>query len=313
MKADWPWASPDATRAGIQDRIRSRYPMAERQLRLYEVAFRRLLARLEAQAPGRWVLKGGVALLLRLDPNRTSKDLDLSFVDPLGTAKKALDALAEAAALDLEDFFSFEIASRADVETVGGESTLPVQVDARIGGRTWVLFEIDLGWTAVAFSTEPLAVRDNLTGLTAVDALPELQTIPMALQVAQKTCAMFELHGNPPKHSSRARDLVDIAMIAAQVDGISADELIGYLASEATRRLAIGSLHAPLPKAFALTDNQVVDWRRRWRKATREAAMSFDEAFATAVRFLAAILAGSANGHWSAETQTWDEQTHGEI
>lgn len=75
----WPWASPEATRTGIAQRVKARHPPAEIQLRLYEVAFRRLLARLEVAAPGRWVLKGGVALLLRLDPSRTSNDIDIAY------------------------------------------------------------------------------------------------------------------------------------------------------------------------------------------------------------------------------------------
>ena len=305
MNADWPWSSPDATRSGIQDRIRSRYPASERQLRLYEVAFRRLLARLEVNAPGRWILKGGVALMLRLDPNRTSNDLDLSFLDPTGTAARAFEAVTAAATVDLDDFFSFEVGVPADIEIVGAEKTLPLRVDTRIGGRSWVIFGIDLSWVDGNVPTELLAARENLTGLHAVDALPMLQTIPMALQIAQKTCAMFELHGNPPQHSTRARDLVDVAMIAAQVSGTSADELTGFLVAEEGARLAVGSLHTPLPQTFTLSEIQVADWRRRWRKATREATMGFDEARDLAERFLGPLLSGDATGTWSVTNQLW--------
>ena len=34
----WPWATPTATRQGITDRLRTRYPPAELQLRQVEVA-----------------------------------------------------------------------------------------------------------------------------------------------------------------------------------------------------------------------------------------------------------------------------------
>jgi len=49
-----------------------------------EVAYRRLLARLFAARPDGWVVKGGVALLLRLDPNRTSNDIDITYIDEAG-------------------------------------------------------------------------------------------------------------------------------------------------------------------------------------------------------------------------------------
>ena len=44
------------------------------------VVFERLLARLQAVAPGAWVLKGGFALELRLGGSaRTTKDVDIDW------------------------------------------------------------------------------------------------------------------------------------------------------------------------------------------------------------------------------------------
>jgi hypothetical protein len=94
----WPWRSPQATRQALTDRVRARHPQHERQRRLREVAYRRLLARLFEAQPDRWVVKGGAALLLRLDPNRTSNDIDLAYVADGGEHAMALAALAEAAA-----------------------------------------------------------------------------------------------------------------------------------------------------------------------------------------------------------------------
>lgn len=74
----WPWRSPEATRRALSDRVKARYSPAERQQRLKEIAYRRLLFRLFETQPERWVVKGGAALLLRLDPNRTSNDVDLA-------------------------------------------------------------------------------------------------------------------------------------------------------------------------------------------------------------------------------------------
>jgi hypothetical protein len=74
-----------------------------------EVAYRRLLARLFASRPDAWVLKGGAALLLRLDPNRTSNDIDIAYIEEAGEHAVALAALRADATLDLGDFFSFTV------------------------------------------------------------------------------------------------------------------------------------------------------------------------------------------------------------
>jgi hypothetical protein len=80
----WPWRSPQATRQALTDRVKARHPPEQRQQRLREIAYRRFLARLFETQPDRWVVKGGAALLLRLDPNRTSNDIDLAYVGEAG-------------------------------------------------------------------------------------------------------------------------------------------------------------------------------------------------------------------------------------
>jgi Nucleotidyl transferase AbiEii toxin, Type IV TA system len=224
-----------------------------RQQRLREVAYRRLLARLFETQPDRWVVKGGAALLLRLDPNRTSNDIDLAYVVEAGEHGAALEALAEAAAYDAGDFFEFEV---ADDPVVDG------------------------------------------TARVALLALPA--------QVADKTCAVFELHG-PNRHpSSRARDLADIAMIATQKD-FDGDELTSHVRREERHRLDAGTLAEPLPAALRLSAEQLADWRLRWRRATRGAPIEFDDALVIAARFMDPVLEGAAAGRtWNGSGQQWE-------
>lgn len=301
----WPWETPEGTRKGLTARLKSRHSGSELQRRQYEVAFRRALARLEAAEPGRWVLKGGVALLLRLDPNRTSDDIDIAYLDAVGQHAVALAALERALSLDLDDHFSFIVrpATRSEPDL---DEAIPLRVEAHIGGRKWLEFGIDLGYADEIVPTEPLSAREDLTGLHQVDAIPEMRSLAIDLQIAQKVCAMFELHGAPPKHSSRARDLVDLAMIATQVSGITATRLREHIASEETRRLAKGSLHSKLPRRVTLPPVQADDWRRRWTRATRGAPMSLAEALAITAQFLDPILNGSAQGTWSAGGRAWE-------
>ena len=132
----WPWRSPQATRQALTDRIRARYPQQERPQRLREVAYRRLLARIFAVQPKQWVVKGGAALLLRLDPNRTSNDIDLVYVAEAGEHAIAVRALEEALAHDAGDFFEFELARDRMTEFNTDhplERALAVPVVARIG------------------------------------------------------------------------------------------------------------------------------------------------------------------------------------
>ncbi|MGQ0744994.1 MAG: nucleotidyl transferase AbiEii/AbiGii toxin family protein [Acidimicrobiales bacterium] len=51
------------------------------------VLFERIVARLEAAQPGRWVLKGGMALEVRLRHDaRVTKDIDLGLREEIATA-----------------------------------------------------------------------------------------------------------------------------------------------------------------------------------------------------------------------------------
>ena len=88
------------------------------------VAFERLLARLLATAPDRWILKGGLALDFRLrDRTRTTIDMDLARQDD----EAAADAdFRSAQAADLGDYFTFEIARTGllnDADVAGAGSS----------------------------------------------------------------------------------------------------------------------------------------------------------------------------------------------
>jgi hypothetical protein len=303
----WPWDSPDATRQGLRDRLRDRYTQREIPLRLTEVAFRRLLARLDTADPSSWVVKGGVALILRLDPSRTSNDIDLAFPSAELDHSAAILALERAFEIDLGDFFAFEFANdaRGGVPEIG-DGTVSLRVIARIGQRDWSSFEIDLARPAAVVPSEALELLGALTGIEAVDAVTQVRVFPIALQLAEKACAMFERHGTTQQHSTRARDLVDVAMVAQQIDQISGDSLADGLELEELRRLDRGSLVAPLPDRFALHPVQESDWRRRWARATRDAPMTYDVAHAIAGQFLTPVLARSVRGRrWAVDRRSW--------
>jgi nucleotidyltransferase AbiEii toxin of type IV toxin-antitoxin system len=198
----WPWRSPQATRQALTDRIKKRYPPEQRPQRLREIAYRRLLARIFTKQPDRWVVKGGAALLLRLDPNRTSNDIDLAYVAGAGEHAAALKALEEAMAYDMDDFFDFELARdrMTEIDTNHPlERALGVPVVARVGGRVFAEFSIDLGLPRDdELEIEWLEPEATLTGDAAVDMTPPIAALALPAQVADKVCALFEIHRRPP-------------------------------------------------------------------------------------------------------------------
>ncbi len=304
----WPWRSPEATRQALTAKTQARHPPELRAQRLREIAYRRLLARLFTAQPERWVVKGGAALLLRLDPNRTSNDIDLAYVADAGEHAVALEALTAAAGHDLGDFFTFEIA-RGRALTVDPahplERALSVPVMTRVGRTTFAEFSVDLGLPRADLDIEWVEPTPTLTAEPAVDVTPPVALLALPAQIADKACAIFERHGDEQTPSSRARDLADIAMIATQkpIDGTS---LVQHLDREQARRIAAGMLRGPLPNTFSLDPEQRAEWLTRWAKATRNAPIAFEDAERLSGVFLDPVLDGSASGkRWEPARLVW--------
>ncbi len=104
------------------------------------VAIDRLLVRLLAAAPGRWVVKGGYANQLRRpDDARFTEDLDLKIDAAIETAP---ELLASGFAVDLADDFSYEVAA-APVPLEGPPGGgLRFVVVARLAGTELVRFKV---------------------------------------------------------------------------------------------------------------------------------------------------------------------------
>jgi hypothetical protein len=107
------YATAAAFRQALDDRLKSEaartgLPLA--RLRK-QVAFELFLRRLVAVAPDRWVLKGALALELRLKATtRPTRDIDLGRDDD---EQAAIEDIAAAQQLALDDFFT-SIAIRTD-------------------------------------------------------------------------------------------------------------------------------------------------------------------------------------------------------
>jgi hypothetical protein len=176
------------------------------------VAFDRLLARLFAAAPDRWVLKGGLALDYRLGKKaRTTMDIDLA--GPRGEDAAAADLLATGE-LDLGDHFSFTIERTAKLDQLVEGSAVRYHVRADLAGRLFEEFLLDVGFDfPTGWEPETLHGADLLA---FADIEPvKAPSLPLELQIAEKVHAYTRGYGQSGIASTRVKDLVDLALIAS--------------------------------------------------------------------------------------------------
>jgi predicted nucleotidyltransferase component of viral defense system len=180
-----------------------------------QVGFERLLVRLSADPVGQWVLKGGLALELRLPGlARTTRDLDLAILDADEGGQvhaRLLDALAE----DVQrDFFSFSLTPpkplKADRD---GRAGWRFPVDIRLGPRTFVTIRLDVVARAeeIAGGTEPLTFDSGLA-FANYPPLVTIEAVDLSQYAAEKLHALTRSYGDRP--NTRVKDLVDLVLLA---------------------------------------------------------------------------------------------------
>lgn len=211
------YATPTAFRRALEDRLKQKSETEGLDLQrlMREVAFDRLLARLFARKAAPWVLKGGYALELRMKEARATKDIDLALYHSLDKEKDLplktmiLEALAESAARDLGDLFSFTIGEAMldlDAAPYGG-ARFPVE--ARLGGRTFVRFHLDVGAGDVVIAPFDMIHAHDWLAFAGIPGA-EFPTISQEQHFAEKLHS-YTLPRETP--NSRARDLVDMLLL----------------------------------------------------------------------------------------------------
>lgn len=228
------YATASSFRTALSDRMKQETAARGRSLvdLRREFCIQRFLALVFTAAPGEWMLKGGASLLMRLQSARTSRDVDLARSGGVSAdaAVAELRALVRPAA---SDWVRFEIGDR--VRTSTATSVVTLTVDCTIGGRRFDSFPIDLA-TELEIVARPERIRPApVVAVPGMGELPEIVVYPLADQVADKICAMYELHGDRKRASTRYRDLVDLTLIVreCQLDSASVTEA---LQAEAWRR-----------------------------------------------------------------------------
>lgn len=259
------------------------------------VLFYRLLARLTATAADRWLLKGGLALELRLPERaRATRDVDLDWQAP---ADELVDALIEATRHDAGDFFAFTVErSATSPDRLGGSHRF--RVVASLAERPFDSFQIDVGLASRqdAGESEWLTTPNVLAFADVEPAI--VAAVPVEAQVAEKLHAYTRTYEGD-RQSTRVKDFVDLVLIANLLP-LNAERLSDALQSTFHTR----DTH-PAPE---LLPEPPDDWRPAFRELVGTVGMQTDIAAAHAdvAALLEPILSGATkDGRWSPDAQRW--------
>ena len=222
MVAQHQYATAGALRTALETRLleRSRRDAVDLHRLRRQVAFDRLLARMfDANLPGRdgWVLKGGYALEMRFHRARATKDLDLTVrvtsigpTPPDDLAAALRERLQLAASVELADFFVFNVgeASLELNQAPEGGSRFPI--DARLDGRSFVKFHVDLGVGDEVIEPVDRIVGDDWLAFAGIPTIA-VPTLSAEQHWAEKLHA-YTLPRDGATNS-RVKDLVDLVLL----------------------------------------------------------------------------------------------------
>lgn len=209
------YGTPQALRIALEHRLltRSKETGVGLDRLRRRVLFERIIARLEAAEPGRWVLKGGMALEVRLrDEARLTKDIDLGLRDDVADPSELHERLIDALDADPHgDGFGFTAGPPEPLKADGGgHFTWRVKVAARLAGRTFGAIHLDVSPRAhELLATDHLPLPNSLEFADIPATVVEI--IDVNRHAAEKLHAMLRDFGD--RDNSRVRDLVDIVIL----------------------------------------------------------------------------------------------------
>ncbi len=209
------YATAHTLRTALEDRLHNRSTVTGISLdRLRRrVLFERIVARLQASAPGRWVLKGGMALEVRLgDEARLTKDLDLGLRAEIESGTALHELLIEALSVDREgDRFEFAAAAPQLLASDGaGHPTWRVSVAARLAGRNFGGIRLDVSPRPHELIETEEVVLPNTLDFAGI-AATTIEMVDVNRHAAEKLHAMSRDFGD--RENTRVRDLMDVVLL----------------------------------------------------------------------------------------------------
>ena len=197
-------------RAAVESRLRERARRVgvPAYLLRRQAALERLLVRLSKVAPGRWAIKGGIALETRLgDRARVSLDLD---ADHIQGAEAARADLQRAAIEDLGDHFAYALVGSEPLVSGPERLAMRYSLDASLSGRPFEPVQVDVTIAPPSTWDPQPGERPGLLSEFGLGPVT-LNLVPLERQVAEKLHAYTRTYKGGG--TTRARDLVDLLLI----------------------------------------------------------------------------------------------------
>jgi hypothetical protein len=294
------YATPAAYRVALDTRVRTFAKAHGRPMDRVRtiLVMERFLARIHQVLPTTAVLKGGLALELRLDRARTTKDIDLRL---LGDPAQAASALKRAAELvpDPDDFLRFTVEADKVHPTIEGDGVVydgfRFVVTAMLTSKRYGLaFGVDVAYGDVLHGEPDELVGGDILAFIGVPPV-RIPAYPPTSHLAEKLHAYTLPRKNP---NSRVKDLADIALLAT-LEGLAASDV--RAAIEAT--FAFRGSH-PVPNALP---DPHESWVERYRRLAKEEGLPWPEladVLSASRAFLEPVLAG-VEGTWDARKWAW--------
>jgi hypothetical protein len=296
------YSSPEAFKQALEQRLRtSEKTGAEMARRRQLLVFDRFLARIVAVLGDAATLKGGLALELRLERARTTKDVDLRM---MGSPYNILAKLQEAGRRDLGDFMTFEVGpdeSHPEIQNEGMQyNGLRFRAEGKLAGKLYgQRFGVDVAFGDPILGEPEVVVAEDVLSFAGI-APPTLRLYPIETHIAEKLHAYTMPHTRP---SSRVKDLPDIALLGT-AQTLDAKRLREALEQTFTFRKT-HSLPARLPSPPSA-------WGPHYGTMAREDQLAWPTlggVTRAAQAFLDPVLAGSLDATW--EPEAWGWRLHG--
>lgn len=273
------YATAQALRMALEQRLlsRSRETKVSLDRLRRRVLFERIVSRLHAAEPGRWVLKGGMALEVRLrDDARLTKDIDLGLRDDVTGAEELRERLVEALEVDVDGdkFTLIPGPVKQLMEDDGGRLTWRVKVAAELADRPFGSIQVDVSPRAHELGATDLVPLPNSLDFAGI-AASLVEIIDLNRHAAEKLHGMLRDFGD--RENTRVRDLVDLVIL-------SEHELLEPSALAAAIRLVWSERDGASPPATL--PSLPSSWFGRYERLAAEhnvEAMSFPAAVSTVV------------------------------
>lgn len=289
--------SPEAFKQALEERLRSAGPGTDLSRRRQLLVFDRFLARVEAVLGNAAILKGGLALEIRLQRARTTKDVDLRMT---GSADQTLERLQEAGRCDLGDFMSFEIGPDSGHPEIRNEGMqydgFRFRAECKLGGKRYGQpFGVDVAFGDQILGNPDIVRAEDTLAFAGIEP-PLLRLYPVESHIAEKLHAYTMPR---PRLNSRVKDLPDLALLAMAKE---MDAAVLRAALELTFNFR--DTH-PLPKAFPLPPRE---WEGIYAAMSVEDSLEWKtlgEVSDAVRRFLDPVLSGDLTAKWNPRDWSW--------